>query len=506
MLPVRFKTVAVPLFIAASLAGQTAARFTVSGTVVNSVTNEPIRRALVAVGGSLVFSGDDGRFEVKDVPAGPAMISVQKPGYFDVPGDRKNVVAQSGRNEVLLKLVPESHIEGRIVDDDGEPLAGVNVQLLGDRIVDGTQELTFQGGAATDGRGHYAINGINAGMFVMRILPFPDQWVTATGESGRRVFAGRYYPNASDSSGAQRLEVAAGQTMQADFKLRSEPAFHIAGVIGPAIPSLGISLEDAEGQQLGIGMRLDLKTGKFLVWNVPNGTWTLHFGSGDEQGHVYAATETVAISSKSVDDVRVFLQPLATIPVEVTDAAGESLEAANLQLQLAQHNSSPKYFAMKQPEHPLELTNVEPGTYKAIVSIAGEQCIDSVTSGNLDLEREALTVEAGTQPKPIHVSVSKNCATLTVSTSLRNSNEKAAVLLLSPDLSGGPFIREVDGSASARFDDISPGDYIVYAFTNMEGLEYRNPEVMRTFQGQPITLSANENARLTLEVNERQDR
>src|SRR5581483_12310383 len=73
---------------------QTAARFpslssnatyTLNGTVVNSVTGEPIRRALVRLnihGERLAFSDSSGHFEFDGLPAGRAFAVVQKPGYF----------------------------------------------------------------------------------------------------------------------------------------------------------------------------------------------------------------------------------------------------------------------------------------------------------------------------------------------------------------------------------------------------------------------------------------
>ncbi len=62
-----------------------AEKFTLTGTVVDSVTGEPIRKALVQIYASqrrMTFSGDDGRFQLEGIPAGSYMIAAQKPGYF----------------------------------------------------------------------------------------------------------------------------------------------------------------------------------------------------------------------------------------------------------------------------------------------------------------------------------------------------------------------------------------------------------------------------------------
>ena len=60
-------------------------KFTLTGTVVDSVTGEPIRKALVQLycgQRRMTFSGDDGRFQFEGIPAGSYSVSAQKPGYF----------------------------------------------------------------------------------------------------------------------------------------------------------------------------------------------------------------------------------------------------------------------------------------------------------------------------------------------------------------------------------------------------------------------------------------
>src|SRR5579875_1098199 len=62
-------------------------RHTATGTVVNSVTGEPIRRALVRINGAgeqhSGFTGGDGRFSIDGVAEGLIVISAEKPGFFD---------------------------------------------------------------------------------------------------------------------------------------------------------------------------------------------------------------------------------------------------------------------------------------------------------------------------------------------------------------------------------------------------------------------------------------
>src|SRR5215831_12988765 len=59
--------------------------FSLSGTVVNSVTGEPVARALVQVyagGEQSMLTGPDGHFEFAGLPPAQTAVNAQKPGYF----------------------------------------------------------------------------------------------------------------------------------------------------------------------------------------------------------------------------------------------------------------------------------------------------------------------------------------------------------------------------------------------------------------------------------------
>lgn len=54
--------------------------------------------------------------------------------------------------------------------------------------------------------------------------------------------------------------------------------------------------------------------------------------------------------------------------------------------------------------------------------------------------------------------------------------------------------------------NLSAGTYQVFAFANVDGLEYANPEAMRNYSGQSVTLEAGQTKDITVEISERKDR
>src|SRR5260370_11398212 len=95
---------------------QNADRYPIRGTVVNSLTGEPIRGVLVQIyanGQRSVLTGADGSFQFADVPAGTVNLNVRKPGFFAVQAIQspraQASFATSGPDQppVALKLIPE---------------------------------------------------------------------------------------------------------------------------------------------------------------------------------------------------------------------------------------------------------------------------------------------------------------------------------------------------------------------------------------------------------------
>ena len=123
-----------PLAVAQIIAGPSqtsSAPRTVRGTVVNSVTGEPISRALVQIGGQYAMLTDhEGHFEFKEWPSRDIPTWAMKPGYFSpdrfnrfVPVAVDNVAA-SADTEIIVKLVPEAIISGTVTWAGWKPDGG----------------------------------------------------------------------------------------------------------------------------------------------------------------------------------------------------------------------------------------------------------------------------------------------------------------------------------------------------------------------------------------------
>src|SRR5579864_9599269 len=135
------------------------AKYSISGTVVNAVTGEPIRHALVQtyIGtGRTALTDGSGQFEFHDLPPGQTSINVRKPGFFDesqVPSlSRVPEMANIGPDTrpLLLKLLPEGVIYGRVQGANRKPIENLRVNLFTTRVVDGRRRVEQTQGASTN--------------------------------------------------------------------------------------------------------------------------------------------------------------------------------------------------------------------------------------------------------------------------------------------------------------------------------------------------------------------
>src|SRR5258708_3650586 len=144
------------LAIAAAMAQQPPPRTVLAGAVMNSATGDPVRKALVilrahdeAKGMSYTTESDgNGRFQIGDVDPGTYSISAERQGFMPeadgapgAPPQAIHVEAGESLPDVKIKLVPLGVISGRVLDEDGDPIRGAQVQAAAYSYEGGKKQL-----------------------------------------------------------------------------------------------------------------------------------------------------------------------------------------------------------------------------------------------------------------------------------------------------------------------------------------------------------------------------
>ncbi|MBV9612378.1 MAG: carboxypeptidase regulatory-like domain-containing protein [Acidobacteriaceae bacterium] len=484
------------------------ARHTVVGTVVNSVTREPIRRALVRIGGPEqrgAFTGQDGRFELKDVTDGQYSFTAQKPGFFDLstmtgefrPSHLQAVGPATG--ELVLNLIPEATVEGRVVDNNGEPIEAIPVQLLAKEIVEGYSRRQMHGTSSTDDEGFYHISGLQPGTYLVhtgsRTVFAGSANVISEGQDAQ-IYPPQFYPDSPDSSSAQAIELQPGTTAHADFTMSLSRAVSVRGVISGFQNGVFLSYEDLEGNQVNMQERFDPRTGKFVAQVAP-GSWRLRFQTNDGQGRTLYAEEIVNADASDIEGLQIHLQPLISVPVHLVHG---TQAVPNVQLRLISKTQPANVgFTSSQSGDPaiLRFSDVLPGVYRLTGQSFGDLCIDTLEAASSDLMREDYTVLAGSQPPTIEVNLSDQCATLSGSVS---GDASGFAILVSQSVSMAPVVTPIPPRGKFQFPNIRPGSYVLYAFSDLAGLEYAKPDALREFPGQQVSLAPGQKNEIAVEL------
>ena len=276
----------------------------IRGRVFAGDSGKPLRRARVTITAPELGSetrttstSAEGRYEVKDLPAGRYTIRVSRSGYLPLHYGQRRPLEQGTPLQVADHQVVEridfslprsATISGRILDELSEPVADVQVFAMRTIYWQGGRRLVPTGSGPpvrTDDAGEYRLSGLVPGSYVVMAL-LRDTWtVTEDGVERTMAYAPSYYPGTASASEARRLAVEAGKdATNISFALMPGRA---ATVSGAAFDSTGAPLANRSVQ-----LTLDLSgpngiaimfagtaptaaDGTFTLKNIPPGSYKL---------------------------------------------------------------------------------------------------------------------------------------------------------------------------------------------------------------------------------------
>jgi hypothetical protein len=265
----------------------------IRGRVTAADTGAPVRRAQVRAqaagnGARLVTTDAEGRFDLRDLPAGRWLLSASKGGFIQQQHGQRHPfdtaqpieLADGQRVTADFALSRGGVITGQVFDEFGDPITGARVQVLRSQMRQGRRQLTAVATAdQTDDTGSFRVFGLAPGDYYvsgnLRAAPIDSA-------DGASTYAPTYYPGAGSLSEAQRVNVKAGSEQTGvNFVLLPVRAVRVSGSIvsssGEPMPA-AVQLLAASGLDEGpavISSSAANASGTFTIANVVPGAYAL---------------------------------------------------------------------------------------------------------------------------------------------------------------------------------------------------------------------------------------
>lgn len=498
------------------------ATYKLSGTVIDSVTGEPIRRALVQInsqGERLAFTDSNGQFEFDNLPPGMTRVIARKPTYIEqretdgVDSVWRMTTIGPDSQPVVLKLIPQSVISGHVTTPNGEPIEGIPVKVMTNQIVDGRKRWQQAGGTSTDEDGSFRIAHLHPGSYYVEAGPSKDLGDSSSGDRG---YPATFYPAATDVSAASSFNLGPGQQAEADLSLGSVRLFKVSGRLAGYVPGSGIDFEflDHLGNNFSFMKQFHPESGQFMA-DVPAGSYILQVSNWMRNGNHTRGETTLNVNS-DLSGVELALGSVLPVPITVR-TEGTKPENFRSRRQNGQQVSvhlvrddgafeGTDVWSSSQggPNQSPVLPDVQPGRYSVqIIPSDGSWYVQSAQCGDTDLLDDDLTVTAGVQLAAIDIVLRDDSATLTIRLHATSNSRRARVVLV-PDRRSPGQIKSVDSGTQdeVSIPSLAPGSYSVLAFDVGNSVEYANREVLDQYLSRAahVTLDPNGQEQITLDV------
>ena len=523
---------------------------TVAGTVIDAVTEQPLKGAEVRLRGipsasapvsqapspSVSANTDaSGRFSFDGLSAGRYFVVASHDGYVnnnrafaDLRGKLLLLAPGQHVNDLLVRLLPNGTIAGHITNEMGKPLRGVSVEAMRSSYPRGRRELHSIASAPTNDAGEYRIAALAPGRYYIRAKPPAS--LKAKPDSGK-AYVPLYYPAANDQSRSVALVLRAGEDLAGiDMNLAPVHTVHIRGRVindRTSLPSkeAEITLLSDQGQTVFSPGRNFSAGGEanFDFEGVPPGSYVLvaQQPSNPKEPKTMWGRTSIEVGDTNLDHIEIGVGPGVDVSGRIRlegDAAPDSGNEMGKDLRNmvgileSQEASSLAGLtpdidnASVKPDGTFLFREVPEGSYRITFHPmpAGSYL---KSSGAADVLEVGITVTRGHSPPPLDLVLSTGAGRMDGTVESDDQPVPGASVVLVPDgkWRGQPnYYRQSVADQLGRFAmrNIIPGDYTLFAWEQIDRGAYFDPEFLGQYEdrGKAVHVEESGHANVKLEV------
>jgi len=440
---------------------------TIHGIVINSVTHEPIARALVSSPDNrfAALTDSEGRFEFalpkadpapeggsdsnnpvsgqiqSSIPNRPYMLMARKPGFLTDPNSQAQNLQNEAMKDFTLTLTPESLIVGAVTLPTSEPPDSITLQVYRRQVQDGRAHWLPVGGAQSTSDGQFRFADLPAGTYKLLTHELLDRDpltidplnLPRSNDPRGQLFGYPpvYYQSAPDFGSAATIQLAASQTQTVNLSLVKLPYYRVKVPVVNA-PDNGFAVNVYAHGRKGPGFSLGYNNIDHAIEGMlPDGTYTVEASSFGSNG--VTGLQTITIKGAPIDGPSMTLVPNASIPVVVKEEFTSADSAGSMTWNINGRNTvikGPRTYlsvtlepaddfgvgpqvSLRDPrrggDEALVIEGTPAGSYWVRVN-SSRGYPASIRSGNLDLQHQPLVVGAGGTASPIEITMRDDTA------------------------------------------------------------------------------------------------
>ena len=506
----------------------------VSGTVVDSVTGQPLKavevRARNFSGGrsspqsSSATTDAEGHFTIEAMAPGRYFFSASHQGYVGQRisgggsnGRTLNIAPDQHTSDLIIELTPGANISGHIKNSDGKPLPGFSLEVVkfpggGDKNqFDKNQLHAVASPVFTNAGGDYRVAALPPGRYCLRAIA----QASSAKELAKEAYPTTYYPNSTDISTAAVLSIRAGQDLTGmDLTITPVHPVKITGKIvlaGTSAPSSGADVtlisDDASSQ---VQATTDAK-GNFELQAVPSRSYILvaRVEPQNSKSKMLWGQRPLRVGDTNLRNANCAIGPgvplngrlhvddksnvdLTKITVDLQPEGNPSVDALMPEVNSATVKPDGTFSFSSVPEgtHLLDFSSLPPGYY-----IKSNGAPDPLDAG--------VTISQNQSPPPLDLTLSMNSGQLTGTVSNDEMPASGALVALLPQGSHNrrfSFYKRSMTDQSGRFSikGIVPGDYKVVALVGVERSSAMDPDFLLQFEDRAESVHVQEGSTLTI--------
>lgn len=502
----------------------------IEGQVFNAATGEPLKKASVSIRrperGQPLFAMTDasGQFSLTGVEPGRYRMFAERNGFVrqeygargpERPGTALTVDKAQRLTGVLLRLTPQAVVTGRIVDEDGDPLKNVQVQAMRSGYSQGRRQLLAAGNAQTNDIGEYRLYDLPGGKYyVMAIFRNAGPMTNA-----KERYLPAYYPGTNDPATAVLLVVPGGTQLRGiDMTLRRGPTVSVRGrIVHAAASGTGGPLRGGAVRLISRGQGLAMPTGQampfgaqsdaFEIRGVIPGSYTLLVDTAWQRRR-FTYRQPLDVGPSGIDGLTVTIPSPADLSGQLRLEGQGEINFGAVTVALWAKDSTPvtQTTGRAKPDGAFSIEGLMPDNYEVSVSgLPDGLYLKSARFGSDEVIDSGLSLRGAVAGK-LDLVVSPAAAQLEgVVLDAKQQPAKGALVALIPDArrqSRTSLFKTARTDDSGRYSilGITPGDYTVYAFEDIESGAHLDPDFIKPLERSAEAVTLRENSRETRQL------